>query len=581
MTDKLKHNTKSSKNLARFVKLALAAGGAAMVLSGCAIQRINDDMQETDRTESQVHQHIRTLTNAQDYTRARPALQRMDSLWVDTTPLPMNNRSLGAPQTALDCNITFNPKGSVGIHEFARVVTNVCGVSVNITPDAMQALTSGFKINAEMGTAMQAANQSQGAEGGLPNPNIGGGGGGGGSTTVFASPTGDVVSGIAWVDRPLAGLLDLVTGRLGLGWKYVDDNISIFYIDTQTFTLHVMPGKTRMSTTVKSGANESSSSSSNSSGGSGGGFNSAGSDQSAGVDLELDIMEDITKTLESMMTPGIGRLSVSASTGTVMVTDRPSALKAIRSYIDSENRRMTKQVVLNVKIISVQIDDTDSMGLNWSAVYNKLGHYGIGLTSNSAVGSAIASTQGSVAILNSDSRWDTTKMFFEALSEQGRTRLVSSPSVVTTNLRPVPVLIGKQKSYLASVVNSISEGVVTSELTPGTVTTGLNMTLLPYMLDGPDMLLQYSINLSALLGIERVESGDNAIQLPDMDNRIFSQHVKMRSGETLVLSGFDQTESTSGKQGTGDSSFWLLGGGGARQKNRDVMVMLITPVISD
>src|SRR3546814_12956968 len=95
------------------------------------------------------------------------------------------------------------------------------------------------------------------------------------------------------------------------------------------------------------------------------------------------------------------------------------------------------------------------------------------------------------------------------------------------------------------------------------------MTLLPYLMDGPDMLLQYSINLSALTRLRQVESGGQMIEIPEVANRIFSQRVRLRSGETLILSGFEQTIDDAGKEGVGDSGFWLLGGKGTPAKSRD------------
>tara|TARA_R100001132_G_C3240208_1_gene71262 strand:+ start:74 stop:397 length:324 start_codon:yes stop_codon:yes gene_type:complete len=107
------------------------------------------------------------------------------------------------------------------------------------------------------------------------------------------------------------------------------------------------------------------------------------------------------------------------------------------------------------------------------------------------------------------------------------------------------------------------------------------MTLLPYLMEGPDMLLQYSINLSSLTRLREVESGGQKIEIPEVANRIFSQRVRLRSGETLILSGFEQSNDDASKEGVGDSGFWLFGGQGSQNKTRDVIVILITPVVME
>ncbi|MNJ61198.1 Outer membrane lipoprotein BfpB precursor [compost metagenome] len=67
--------------------------------------------------------------------------------------------------------------------------------------------------------------------------------------------------------------------------------------------------------------------------------------------------------------------------------------------------------------------------------------------------------------------------------------------------------------------------------------------------------------------------------MPEIDNRIFNQTVRLKSGETLVLSGFDQTSEQGTKAGTGESWNFLLGGGVNRTTVRDVIVVMITPIV--
>lgn len=146
----------------------------------------------------------------------------------------------------------------------------------------------------------------------------------------------------------------------------------------------------------------------------------------------------------------------------------------------------------------------------------------------------------------------------------------------------MPVQVARQTSYLASVqtTNTAQVGSTTA-LTPGTVTTGFNMNLLPYVMPDNNLLLQYSINLSALQRLRSVTSGGSTIEIPEVDNRIFSQKVRLKSGETLVLSGFEQSIDNGNKQGVGNPNNILLGGGMGTDNRRDVIVVLITPVVMD
>src|SRR3546814_9530259 len=133
-------------------------------------------------------------------------------------------------------------------------------------------------------------------------------------------------------------------------------------------------------------------------------------------------------------------------------------------------------LLLNVKVLSVTVSVSDSVGINWNMVYNSLDKFGIGL-STAFTGGGGAS--GSIGILNPSSRWNGSELLIDALSSVGRVSTVTAPSVTTLNLQPAPVLVGSQHSYLASVSTTDTANVGSQRpLTPGTHPTGFHMTLL-------------------------------------------------------------------------------------------------------
>lgn len=590
-----------AKNLApRLVKSALSIALGSVLVSGCAIQNMVEADKEVRGNLSEAETHLQEIQTRPELMKSRRPLSKMNGIWVDTTPVPISKESMGAPVTALDCNITFNPKKATTLLEMGRVVTSLCGVPVKITQDAFLFMNGmiGSGVPGQAGTAGGAA-AATGAAGGamggaangiaagaLPPPTLGGADTNAAlvaasSNSLFGSGRRDLLNGLSWIDKPLSGLLDLAAAQLGLGWKFEGNEVTFYYTDTQIFQLYAVPGKTKMAATVKSGAE----SSSGGSGESSGSFSADGSSQETSMEFETDILADIKATLETMITPNVGRVSVSTSTGTVTVTDRPDVLRRVKLYLDSENKRITRQVVLNVKVLSVQVNNADSAGLNWNAVYEKV-NAAMGISTSFASGTT-SGFMGNMGVIGGSSRWDGSQLFIDALSSQGKVSTLSSPSVTTLNLKPAPILVGTQKTYLAEVSTSLvggatgAGGTTQQALVPGTISTGFNMTLVPYLMEGPEMLLEYSMNLSSLMGMETAESGGQMIQMPEVDNRIFRQSVKLRSGETLVLTGFDQTSTNNASEGVGDPNFWLLGGKGNQSKRRDVVVVLITPVVTN
>jgi type IVB pilus formation R64 PilN family outer membrane protein len=171
----------------------------------------------------------------------------------------------------------------------------------------------------------------------------------------------------------------------------------------------------------------------------------------------------------------------------------------------------------------------------------------------------------------------------DALASEGRVSIVTQPSITTLNMEPVPIQVARQTAYLAESKTLLSNGtsdLAQQTLTPGSVTAGFNMNVMPFVLpDQQSLLLHFSINLSTLEDLRKFTSGDSAIELPELSQSIFSQKVRLRSGETLVLSGYEQDTSRTQARGLGSSRFWALGGGKSSDNERRVIVILITPVV--
>lgn len=580
-------------NIARAVAVALTA----VSVVGCgSVQNINDTMKRGD-TAAGTASDLLAGMQAQRQGQQRETVVFTDRPIVAFKPLPIVKvKGRGEP---LNCPITFAPQVPVDILEFAQTVTKLCGIPVRVTPDALSVINSQRSSSNDApsalnttgsGNLLPAVGQALPSLPAMPNAIN--------STTPVSrllsggsGSSAGLISNIKWDGKPLEGLLNVVTSRFGVSWKRVDGVISIFYLDTRAFNIYAIPSTIDMTSVVQSGTT-SAAGVSGETGSSGGIAGNSGSTQTTSVSNKSSITDDIAKNISAMLTPGVGRMTqpskeggLSSSTGTILVTDTPEVLDRIDSYLNGENKNITRQVLLNVKVLSVTLTDKDSLGIDWGLVYKSLsGKYGINL--KNAFQADPSSVSGSVSILDTATggaaAYAGSNLLINALSQQGRVSTVTSPSVTTLNLQPVPVQVARQTSYLASVqtTNTAQVGSTTS-LTPGTVTTGFNMNLLPYVMQDNNLLLQYSINLSALQRIRQVTSGGSTIEIPEVDNRIFSQKVRLKSGETLVLSGFEQSIDTGNKQGVGNPNNIVLGGGLGSDNRRDVVVVLITPIVMD
>jgi type IVB pilus formation R64 PilN family outer membrane protein len=386
---------------------------------------------------------------------------------------------------------------------------------------------------------------------------------------------------IVYTSGNFKGLLDTVAARFGVYWKYSDGVIQFFHTDSRTFQVNAIPGDASLTASVNSGAT----STGGVTGGAGGGAASstgstgvsANNTQNTAVASRLSVYSSIEKSVAAMLS-SYGKVVSSPATGTITVVDTPDALERVASFIDNENKTLSRQVVINVTVLSVSLNESDEYGINWDLVYNTLNaKYGI----RNTVAASTNAVGFSAGILStSTSKFAGSTVLINALSDQGKVRRQTTASVVTLNNQPVPVQVARQTSYLQSSQTTVTAQVgTTTSLIPGTVTSGFNMSILPHVLANGTVMLQFSTDISALRSIRTVTSNGSTIESPEMDTRNFLQRVAMKSNETLVISGFEQTDENTDNSGVGHPANFLFGGGIKANSNKEVIVILITPTM--
>ncbi|MDZ4020671.1 hypothetical protein PssiTeo3_40680 [Pseudomonas sichuanensis] len=561
-----------------WVRWALTPITLAM-LSSCAVQRVNESFDRAELDGRTASQYNKFLQNQQPQQN-RDTVVFSNKPWVSTEPLVTRR---GLP-FSLDRDIAYRPAGAVSISDVAQLITKETGLQVIVAPDA---LNPGILSSKPTGSAARgpapAMPGPDSLAGLLPNGIAGAMPGSAGAFDLGLS-SGGMISGLSYTGKT-SGLLNQVTSRLGLSWHYDRDllGVRITYFDTRTFDVWTFGDELEIESTVKSGLLTSTGSGdSGSSSSSGGASGESGSNQSTKSTYKTSLMSDIESNVKAMLSvQPQGRLYLSRSTGTLTVSDRPEVLNRISAYLKDTNRSITRQVLFNVKVYEVNFTDNDQTAVNWSAVYKSIsGKWGFGL-SNTVAGISTEAISASGSILDtSSSPWAGSKAVVQALSEQGRVSEVRSPSVTTLNLQPAPIQIGNVQSYVASSSTTTTASVGSStSLTPATITSGFNMMLLPKLLDKENMLLMITLSISSKPIFKDFESNDSKVQTTDYDTKNVAPKVRLRSGETLILTGFDENGDDARKSGVGSASFFGLGGGRTRSTTHSALVVLVTPIV--
>lgn len=455
--------------------------------------------------------------------------------------------------------VTLKAAGSHSLSTVAEWIERLTRIPVHVTPDALLPL-SAFAL--ETAVMQRAGGAQPGAPQVQPGPAAPDASRTAAAAIESAGPsrllpaTSDVPLISLDYEGDLRGLLDQVAIRANVQWTYSGGQIRFFRVVTRSIAVRGLPGNLTQTGGVQLGAG-----------------------MSMTTDSEMNIWSGLERSLAQMVSR-MGWFRVDATLGTVTVRDAASNVQAIERYLDGVNRQLSRQVSLTVEVLQVTLNNKFQRGIDWNYVRQVTG---MGTFVASAAPSVTTNT-GSIGFIRANPDGTTSNLLIKALESFGRVSTSYSSVINTMNRQPVPLGSTNTQSYLRQITPSTlsnASGAVAfgpPGLTPGEVVTGFNITLLPVILDSNMVLLQCGVMISSLKEITPFTSGSGmaqqTIQQPNVSSFTTQQRMAVRSGDTVVLSGFE-TESTDSRQS--DLARETLPGSRSTMRDKTTLVLMITP----
>jgi MSHA biogenesis protein MshL len=294
----------------------------------------------------------------------------------------------------------------------------------------------------------------------------------------------------------------------------------------------------------------------------------------SGIDTEssADFWREIDTTLRVLLPEGGGRrLVVNPDAGIVVARAMTSELRAVESYLRTLQVNLTRQVILEAKILEVQLNESFQAGINWTAVgttrdgYSGVGGQfgGAGVFDNGATASAgssitvdpvtgamglpVAPTAigGAItAVLNVND----FNAVIEMLQGQGDVSVLSSPRVSTVNNQKAIIKVGSDEFFVTGVQSNATAG------TGGTNTTrtvqftpffsGIALDVTPQIDEQGAVTLHVHPTVSEVRDdVKELEFGAGQVEtfpLALSNVREADSIVRARSGQIVVIGGLMQ-----------------------------------------
>ena len=271
------------------------------------------------------------------------------------------------------------------------------------------------------------------------------------------------------------------------------------------------------------------------------------------------------------------RITAQKSTNQLLVRTRPAQWKEIESAIKRLDN-LPLQVQIETRILEVKLSGELDLGVQWylgnlagnsssTTVANQSGSQGALGSGGAGLGAADALFYSFVS--------NNLQVALHALETNGRTQVLSAPSLVVMNNQQAQIQVGDNIPISQTTVNTTNSDTTLSSVEY--VQTGVILDVIPRINPGGLVYMDIRQQVSDADSSNVTATQSN----PRISTRSVSTQIAVQSGQTVLLGGLikqDNAETTSSVPGLSKipGLKWLFGNT-SKSRDRTELIVLITP----
>lgn len=291
-----------------------------------------------------------------------------------------------------------------------------------------------------------------------------------------------------------------------------------------------------------------------------------------------DFWSSLRGTVSSIIGGEGGNRSVTISpqAGMIVVKALPSELSAVREFLERSELSVKRQVILEAKILEVNLNEGFEAGVNWGAISGQLASsknvadgYKIGVAGESAgLVEEFRNLKRNVILTDSDGNeslqqidvrepiggtfssllrvQDITKVL-SLLQTQGSVQVLSSPRVSTVNNQKAVIRVGSDEYFVTGISNNTTSNATSVSSTPNIELSpffsGIALDVTPQIGEDGEVVLHIHPVVSTVTDQQKnftVGSQDFSLPMALRGIRESDSIVKARNGQVIVLGGLMQ-----------------------------------------
>ena len=235
----------------------------------------------------------------------------------------------------------------------------------------------------------------------------------------------------------------------------------------------------------------------------------------------------------SRTSPDGRRLIINPIAGTITVSGMTGLLDQVDLFIKTFEASIQRQVLIEAKIVEVNLDRESEFGINWDIVAaNAAGSFSPGGAGQSNI--TLTLRAGNTQI----------NAVLTALQSQGNVQVLSSPRVSALNNQRAVFNVTRGEIVFSltqqPIVNPNGTTTFTSTVNPTQVNVGIVLDVLPQISSDNTVTMNIRPVVTSVARTASFTVDGNTLQAPVIDTRESDTMARLRGGETIVIGGLMQ-----------------------------------------
>lgn len=391
--------------------------------------------------------------------------------------------------------------------------------------------------------------------------------------------------------------LDAISELYGYEYRISANRIYIQPISLQTRLFHVS-----YLTATRTGTSSLSVDSGGTTGGATGGTGGTGGSTVNTTSGKANFWDELKISLEAIVGSKGGRsVVINAMSGVIVIRAMPDEMKNVTDYLKASQISIERQVILEAKIVEVQLNDGFQSGVNWGAFKNNPnsrlvagqispggqlatlgGAMTDGVTALSAAGAmSVATGAGTMFGLAFQTRNFATMLDF--LETQGNVHVLSSPRIATLNNQKAILKVGTDQYF----VTGFTAGTLATQTTPGTAPTptytpmfsGIALDVTPSINENGEVILHVHPSVSQISS-QNVPVTGGTVPMATTSISETDSVIRARDGQIVVIGGLMRQATFDDNSGLPGLPKTLFGQTNRRTEKRE-LILLLKPTVVD